>query len=107
MPEIGTSGSMSGDGKRGDARWHKLPRPSSTLPIGQSNLTFSLSKQSKRSISISLTNLHIVIRVRGNEDDMRRAVGGDRLLQPRRPALPLAERRERVAEIVLRRRPLQ
>jgi hypothetical protein len=31
MPEIGTSGSMSGDGKRSD--WHSLkpPRPSSTL----------------------------------------------------------------------------
>ena len=32
MPEIGTSGSMSGDGKRGVAAWPKLPRPSSTLP---------------------------------------------------------------------------
>jgi hypothetical protein len=33
MPEIGTSGSMSGDGKRSVAAWPKLPRPSSTLPI--------------------------------------------------------------------------
>src|SRR5215475_1451164 len=33
MPEIGTYGSMSGDGKRGDAAWPKLPRPSSTLPF--------------------------------------------------------------------------
>ena len=33
MPEIGTSGSMSGDGKRGVAEWPKLPRPSSTLPF--------------------------------------------------------------------------
>jgi hypothetical protein len=32
MPEIGTSGSMSGDGKRRVAAWTKLPRPSSTLP---------------------------------------------------------------------------
>jgi hypothetical protein len=32
LPEIGTSGSMSGDGKRGVAEWPKLPRPSSTLP---------------------------------------------------------------------------
>ena len=32
MPEIGTSGSMSGDGKRSVAEWPKLPRPSSTLP---------------------------------------------------------------------------
>jgi hypothetical protein len=32
MPEIGTSGSMSGDGKRSAAAWPKLPRPSSTLP---------------------------------------------------------------------------
>ena len=32
MPEIGTSGSMSGDGKRSGAKWPKLPRPSSTLP---------------------------------------------------------------------------
>ena len=28
MPEIGTSGSMSGDGKRSVATWPKLPRPS-------------------------------------------------------------------------------
>jgi len=35
MPEIGTSGSMSGDGKRSDAKWPKLPRPSSTLPLEQ------------------------------------------------------------------------
>jgi hypothetical protein len=33
MPEIGTSGSMSGDGKRSVAEWPKLPRPSSTLPL--------------------------------------------------------------------------
>src|SRR6516225_994900 len=33
MPEIGTSGLMSGDGKRGDGQMApKLPRPSSTLP---------------------------------------------------------------------------
>jgi hypothetical protein len=32
MPAIGTSGSMSGDGKRGVAERPKLPRPSSTLP---------------------------------------------------------------------------
>ena len=37
----------------------------------------------------------------------RRAIGRHRLLQPRRPALPLAERRERIAEIVLRRRPVE
>jgi hypothetical protein len=29
------------------------------------------------------------------------AIGGDRLLKPRRPALALAERRKRIAEIVL------
>ena len=32
MPEIGTNGSMGGDGKRSVAAWPKLPRPSSTLP---------------------------------------------------------------------------
>ena len=32
MPEIGTSGSMSRDGKRRVAAWPKRPRPSSTLP---------------------------------------------------------------------------
>src|ERR1700761_2918180 len=32
MPEIGTSGLMSGDGKRGDGQRPKPPRPSSTLP---------------------------------------------------------------------------
>jgi len=45
MPEIGTSGSMSGDGKRGVAKWPKLPRPSSTLPeatdiAAQANVRF-------------------------------------------------------------------
>src|SRR5262245_63116700 len=35
MPEIGTSGSTSGDGKRRVAAWPKRPRPSSTLPRGQ------------------------------------------------------------------------
>ena len=34
MLEIGTSGSMSGEGKRGVAAWPKLPRLSSTLPDG-------------------------------------------------------------------------
>ena len=32
MLEIGMSGSMSGEGKRGAAAWPKLPRLSSTLP---------------------------------------------------------------------------
>ena len=41
MPEIGTSGSMSGDGKRGVAEWPKLPRPSSTLPSLCSMLTLT------------------------------------------------------------------
>ena len=37
----------------------------------------------------------------------RRAIGRHRLLEPRRPALPLAEPIERVAEIALRRRPVE
>src|SRR5215472_15718700 len=41
MPEVGTYGSMSGDGKRGDAAWPKLPRPSSTLPF-RSNVSAGL-----------------------------------------------------------------
>jgi hypothetical protein len=32
MPEIGTSGSMSEDGKRSVAEWPKPPHLSSTLP---------------------------------------------------------------------------
>jgi hypothetical protein len=35
MPEMGTSGLMSGDGKRGGAR-RQYPRPSSTLPAAAS-----------------------------------------------------------------------
>ncbi len=34
MPEIGTSGSMSGERKRGDTEWPKPPRSSSTLLFG-------------------------------------------------------------------------
>ena len=37
MPEIGTSGLMSGDGKQGDAGWPKPLRPSSTLPEAGEN----------------------------------------------------------------------
>ena len=33
MPEIGTSGSMSGDEKRSDATWPQRPRSSSTLLV--------------------------------------------------------------------------
>ena len=39
MPEIGTFGLMSGDGKRGVAERPKLPRPSSTLPKRKSRRT--------------------------------------------------------------------
>ena len=35
------------------------------------------------------------------------AIGGDGLLEPRRPALPLAERSERIAEIVLGHGPVE
>ena len=45
MPEIGTSGSMSGDGKRGVAEWPKLPRPSSTLPFLGSGLSIRHQQQ--------------------------------------------------------------
>src|SRR5436189_6260411 len=42
MPEMGRSGLMSGDGKRGGAR-RQYPRPSSTLPAaGFSRLLFAL-----------------------------------------------------------------
>jgi hypothetical protein len=46
MPEIGTSGSMSGDGKRSVAEWLKLPRPSSTLPkrTNRAGLTMSVDR---------------------------------------------------------------
>ena len=47
MPEIGTYGSTSGDGKRGDAAWPKLPRPSSTLP----KLTFRLTLDSRGGVA--------------------------------------------------------
>ena len=55
MPEIGTSGSMSGDGKRGVAEWPKLPRPSSTLPKLRMNvlsfLSLSQGKRTQRDIA--------------------------------------------------------
>jgi hypothetical protein len=35
MPEIGTYGLMSGDGKQGDAGWPKPLRLSPTLPDGR------------------------------------------------------------------------
>ena len=40
MPEIGTSGLMSEEGKRSDAAWPKPPRLSSTLPIRESRLIY-------------------------------------------------------------------
>jgi hypothetical protein len=43
MPEIGTSGSMSGDGKRSVAEWPKLSRPSSTLPSLPSSMSAPMS----------------------------------------------------------------
>ena len=44
MPEIGTSGSMSGDGKRSVAEWPKLSRPSSTLPkLPSGNVRYSVA----------------------------------------------------------------
>ena len=36
MLEIGTSGLMSGGGKRGGGSLRQYPRPSSTLPVGRS-----------------------------------------------------------------------
>ena len=41
MLEIGTSGLMSGEGKRGVAAWPKLPRLSSTLPPRLGNDPFT------------------------------------------------------------------
>jgi L-2-hydroxyglutarate oxidase len=41
MPEIGTSGLMSGVGKRGGAR-RQYPRPTSTLPAGDIIQDFQL-----------------------------------------------------------------
>ena len=35
MPQLGLSGSMSGERKRSVAAWPKLPRLSSTLPVNQ------------------------------------------------------------------------
>jgi hypothetical protein len=52
MPEIGTSGSMSGDGKRSVAEWLKLPRPSSTLPNAIADpIELRLSLEAKRKTS--------------------------------------------------------
>ena len=50
MPEIGTYGSMSGDGKRDDAAWPKLPRPSSTLPF--LSIRFGRDSQSERPVRV-------------------------------------------------------
>ena len=47
MPEIGTSGSMSEDGKRSVAEWPKLPRPSSTLPDVWSGRAMSIAAAHK------------------------------------------------------------
>src|SRR5215204_1105768 len=49
MPEIGTSGSMSGDGKRSGAEWSKLPRPSSTLPSRQFTKTDQFGRNRRHS----------------------------------------------------------
>jgi hypothetical protein len=48
MPEIGTSGLMSGDGKR-DGATASAPGPSSTLPTNPENID-TYSNNSQRSI---------------------------------------------------------
>ena len=44
MPEIGTSGLMSGERKRSVAAWPKLPRLSSTLPANPGYVQIRFSK---------------------------------------------------------------
>jgi hypothetical protein len=48
MPEIGPSGLMSGQGKRGDAAWPKLPPLCSTLPLSSIRRLDLLSGRSQR-----------------------------------------------------------
>jgi hypothetical protein len=68
MPEIGTSGSMSGDGKRSVAEWPKLSRPSSTLPKRTSpDVRVESANRSKADIDQKLL-------------DGLRAIGADALL---------------------------
>jgi len=54
MPEIGTSGSMSGDGKRSDCHRLKPPRPSSTLRVPRKGTDNQWRRNPPRQLSIGL-----------------------------------------------------
>jgi hypothetical protein len=56
MPEIGTSGSMSEDGKRSVAKWPKLPRLSSTLPFSATKDSNALPEIKKAAVSLRANN---------------------------------------------------
>ncbi len=67
MRETRTSGSMSGEGKRGDAAWPKLPRLSSTLlrrPPNDTDLWHLYaggeSRPSKQDLAYDLSHLAVV-----------------------------------------------
>jgi hypothetical protein len=75
MPEIGTSGSMSGDGKRSVATWPKLPRPSSTLPSRRSLRRTKFRRNRRHCLAGTFLLDHLV----GAGEQSRRHVEAQRL----------------------------
>jgi hypothetical protein len=57
MPEIGTSGLMSGERKRSVAAWPKLPRLSSTLPAHAGYGTCVFGVNYRRTLKNSLSSV--------------------------------------------------
>ena len=67
----------------------------------------SLGQKRLRPVTVIATEVYVVVCSRRNENLQCRTVGRHRLRQMRRAALPLAKPKQREAEVVLRRRPVE
>ena len=69
MPEIGTSGSMSENGKRGVAKRPKPPRPFSTLPPPTSIDTTQVTLLNAKATSVGIRSYREKFRCRYDRRD--------------------------------------
>src|SRR6516164_5826812 len=75
--------------------------------MGKTLMMISLGQKRLRPVTVIATDVYVVVCSSRNENLQRRTIGRNRLGQMRRAALALAQRRQREAEVVLRRRPVE